>query len=228
MVSLTQSTKKHDAGRIPGPAAVPQCVEIQIQWTGANSRIFHSYLHGSYSGTLAVNVALANSLFAAISSSWVTNLASYSPTSCNMLRVALRDMSSAANPIFLSTAAAVAGTSASPAMPANVSLVLTEQVAARGRGAKGRIYVPCWATNADASGGLAAGTVQTAMNAWGTGIYNAISGQSLVPCVAKVARQAYMGYAGASHSSRNATTLGVTAYICQDLFWDSQRARIKP
>lgn len=66
------------------------------------------------------------------------------------------------------------------------------------------------------------------MNAWGTGIFNAITGQGMTPCVAKVARAAYIGYSGASHAARAASTLPVTGYTCQDLFWDSQRPRIKP
>jgi hypothetical protein len=227
-VSIAHSTKKVDAGRIPGPAAVPNVVEIQLAWTGANARIFHNYLHASFAGSVTLSVAIANTVFSAISSGWNTNLALYSPTTCNMLRATVRDMTATTNPIFVSTAAAVAGTSASPGMPANVALVLTEQATQRGRGMKGRIFVPCWATNADASGGQALAAVQTAMNAFGTAIFNAMTAQSWTPCVAKPARQAYIGYSGASHNARAASSVQISGYTCQDLFWDSQRPRIKP
>lgn len=228
MSQIPVSTKKHDAGRIPGPAACPNTVEVRLQWLGANGRTFYSFLHGSFTGTFLPTVAIANTIFSAISSSWSTNLASFSPTACTLAGAQIRDMTSASNPVFASTAAAVAGTSVSVAMPESVALVLTEEVNQRGRGAKGRIYVPNWATNADASGGLALGTVVTAMNNWGTGIFNALNGSSLTPCVAKVARQQYVGYSGATHNARSAAPVAISAYTCQDARWDSQRRRTQP
>lgn len=226
-LSIAHSTKKVDAGRIPGPAAVPNCVEVAVRWTGANSKIFTSFFHGSFTGAFTPSVAIANSLFSAISTGWSTNLASFSPTGTNILGCTIRDMTSPANPIYQSSAAAVAGSSASPAMPVSVALVLTENVNIRGRGAKGRVYVPNWATNADAGGGIAAAGVQTGMNLFGTAVFNALTAQSLTPCVAKVARQAYIGYSGASHTARAATTTSIVNYTCRDLFWDTQRRRIQ-
>jgi hypothetical protein len=224
---LPHSQKKVDAGRIPGPYNVPQVIEVKLIWTSPSGRKYSSFLHGSYSTLFAVNVANANTLFGAISASWTTNMASLSPTTCQLTGLAMRDMTSFTNPVSLSTAAGVNGTSASPAMPENVALVLTEEVNVRGRGAKGRVYVPNWATNADAGGGIATAAAQTAMNNWGTGILNAFTASGLTACVAKPARQAYIGFTGTQHNARAATNAAITAYLCQDLVWDTQRRRVQ-
>src|SRR5215469_1213404 len=165
MTSPPQSVKKKDAGRIPGPAAISNCVEIVITWFSPQSRLFHTILHGRNSGSFVPSVGSANTLMTALAGTWSTNLALYTPTTASFFALSVRDMTSPTLPLFASTIAGTAGTSASPAMPANVALVLTENVAMRGRGAKGRLYIPNWATNADAGNGSAIAAVQTAMNA---------------------------------------------------------------
>lgn len=226
-----QSTKKHDAGRIPGAAAVANVLEIRILFNLPNQKQASITFHG-YNATMpAVNVALANTLFSSLSSTWSTNLASYmaaGPPATQFAAVYIRDMTNAGYPVFQSSSSAVNGTSASPAMPVNVALVLTENLNVRGRGAKGRVYIPGWATNADAGGGVAVGAVQTAVTAFGTGVFNAITAAGFTPAVAKVARAAYTGYTGTPHLQRAATYAQVISYICRDAIWDTQRRRIQP
>jgi hypothetical protein len=113
-------------------------------------------------------------------------------------------------------------------MPVNVALVLTENLNVRGRGAKGRAYLAGWATNADAGGGVAAAAVGTAMNAFGTAVFNAITSAGFTPAVAKPARAAYTGYTGTPHLARAASYATVTTYVARDNIWDSQRRRIQP
>jgi hypothetical protein len=112
-------------------------------------------------------------------------------------------------------------------MPENNAIVLTENIAARGRGAKGRVFLGGWAQNADVTVGGISTTVQTALGALGTAWANALTAQSLTPCVAQVARQQYQGVTGTIHAARGATHTNVTSYTCRDLIWDTQRRRVQ-
>lgn len=224
-MTIPQSVKAKDAGRIPGAAAVPNCIEIGVYWSQVNSKVAHCYLHGRNLGTFTADVGHANTLMTDIGGAWSTRLGIYAPTSTSLLMVSVRDMTNPTFPIFNSTGPAVAGGSTNAAMPPEVALVMTENVNVRGRGAKGRIYLPCWATNADAGGGVAIAAVQTAINQFGTDLVAFLQGISLVPCVAKPGRAEYIGVTGTHHALRNPTTADVTSYTCRDLIWDAQRRR---
>lgn len=225
---MAQSTKKTDAGRVPGPQAVPNVIEIKIQSPFAGGRSMFYSLHGAFTTAPSNMQTLANALFTSLSSAWNTNLASLMAPTTSVTNVYVRDMTSTTNPVFVGTGTAVVGTSASIAMPPGAAIVMTENINARGRGAKGRVYLGGWATNADASGGQIAAASQTAVNNFGTAVFNAISGQSLTPCVAQPHRQAYTGVTGTNHVDRPASHVAVTSYTCRDLAWDSQRRRAQP
>ena len=226
--SAPHSQKRIDAGRIPGPVDNVPAFEILLTWqVTATGRAYHTTLHGGYNVAFNPTVAIANSLQSAIFSSYTTNVASFQASDRTLFGLAIRDMASHTNPYFLATGAAAPGTSASVAMPENAALVLTENLNVRGKGAKGRIYIPNWATNADAGGGVAAAAVQTALNAWGTGIFNAITAQGLTPAVAKPGRQQYYGVTGTLHGARNPGWSAVVSYTCRDLVWDTQRRRVQ-
>jgi hypothetical protein len=226
-VSLAQSTKKHDAGRIPGPVAIANCIEIVLFWTQANTHLAHTILHGRNAGSFVPSVGQANTLFGTIGTSYTTNLASYQPTGTSLTYLTIRDMTATTNPIFQSTAAAVAGTSASIAMPENVALVLTANTTLRGRGRKGRAYIPNWATNADASGGLAVSALTAAMNAFGTALISNMNAIGLTSTIANPARNAYIGYTGTTHAARAAGMNDVSSWTLKDLIWDTQRRRVQ-
>jgi len=229
-MSIPVSTKKKDAGRIPGPANIPNVVEIRVQFMMTNSKPASIFFHGYNGGTAVVGQSMANTLWGSISSAWNTNLASLAaagPPAAQLQNVYIRDMTSYTNPVFVGTGTAILGTSASPSMPANVAAVLTENINARGRGAKGRVYLPCWATNADGGGGVMTGAAQTAVNAFGTAIYNGIGAVNLTPCVANPARAQYQGVTGTVHAARSATHTNINSYTCRDTIWDTQRRRIQ-
>ena len=102
---------------------------------------------------------------------------------------------------------------------------LTEQIAARGKGLKGRLYLAGWTVAADGGTGAITAAAQTAVNQFGSDLLAAISGQSLVPCIAQVARAQYQGITGTVHPARSASHVTVTSFICKDLEWDTQRRR---
>lgn len=218
------SQKKKDGGRIAGPQNVPSTIEIRCEVILSNTKPSFFTLHGSY--VTPPNIPnLAPSLFTALSSIWSTNLAPFMSTATSFTNVYVRDMASHTNPVSVGTGAAVSGTSASPAMPPEDAIVLTENVAARGRGLKGRIYLGGWATNADSGNGIIAPTCVTAITNFGTALFTQISNQSLTPAVAQVARNQYQGITGTTHAARNAGPVTVMSYTLLDNRWDAQRRR---
>lgn len=234
MATLPQSHKRTDAGRIPGPYNIPSVLEIKCQMLLPNSKQTFFIVHGAYTSQPASIQSVATALFGSISAAWGTNLASLAATATQFQNVYVRDMTAFTNPVSVGTGTAVPGTSASPAMPVNAAIVITEQVVTRGRGAKGRIFLGGWATNADAGGGVISAAAQTGLNAFCTALFNAITGQSLTPCVAQPARQAYLGVTGTSHAARGSagppptgTHVNVSTYLLRDLVWDTQRRRIQ-
>jgi len=224
-MTMPHSQKAVDGGRIGGPQAVPSGIEIVIAFTLINNAIGHVTFNGRNLGSFVATVPMASTLFNEISAAFTTRVGSLTPTGCNMLAVQLRDMSDVTNPVLVSTSTAVAGTSASPGMPPEVALVLTENVVQRGRGAKGRIYWPCWATNADAGQGQATSAAQNNLQLLGSDIYTIISNHGLHPAVAKVHRQQYQGVTGTIHPDRPAAAIDVTSYTVRNPVWDTQRRR---
>lgn len=222
-----QSQKKIDGGHIKGAANCANVIEVRMQFQLPNTKGMNLIVHGSYITAPANLQTLATALFGSLSSAWGSNLGLYMATTTAFQNVFVRDMTDHTTPVFTGTGTAVPGTSASPAMPVNAAIVMTENVNVRGRGAKGRVYLGGWATNADAGAGLINDAVRLAINAFGTALASALSAQSLTPCVAYVQRQAYIGLTGTSHPIRPAARPPVTSYICQDLRWDTQRRRIQ-
>lgn len=227
-MTIPQSQKKIDGGRIKGPANVRNVVEIQGFIALPNTKMSTFKVYGAYTTAPTTLPAIAQALFTSISSAWGTNLAQYMHTQTSFQKVGVRDMASYLNPISIGTGTAVAGSSASPAMPSGAAIVMTENIASRGKGLKGRNYLGGWATNADAGAGLINSAVQTAINAFGTAVFNAITAQNLQPCVAQVARQQYVGITGTTHAARIDGHVNVTTYTCSDLLWDAQRRRGQP
>jgi hypothetical protein len=228
MSTTPVSTRKHDAGRIPGPYNNAGVVEVLGQWTLPNGKIIHGAVYGYAATPPAVNVALANTIFGALSSAWSTNLATYMHTGTSFNSVTLRDMTSSSNPIAVSTSAGVAGTSASTvAMPESMAIVMTENLAIRGRGAKGRLFLGGWAQSADVTTGAISSAVQTAINAMGTAWLSALNTNIGQACINQAPRQQYIGFTGTTHPARPAGHPSVTAYTCRDLVWDTQRRRVQ-
>jgi len=219
------SVKKKDGGKIPGPANVPSVIEIALQFLLPNGRPARNVVHGAYTVVPPNMQTLANALFTSISSAWGTRLGTLMSTGTTFQNVQVRDMTSFTNPIYISTGTAKPGTASGTPMPADAAIVLTEQIAARGKGLKGRLYLAGWTVAADGGTGAITAAAQTAVNQFGSDLLAAISGQSLVPCIAQVARAQYQGITGTVHPARSASHVTVTSFICKDLEWDTQRRR---
>lgn len=224
-MTMPVSVRAVDGGKIKGPQSVPNVIEIRVQMQLPNGKLSFWTVHGAYATTPPALPGAAQGLFLAIGNAFTTNLATLMHPTTQLQNVAVRDMTAFTNPVFLSTGAAVVGSGTGAAMPADAAIVLTENVAQRGRGVKGRIYLGGWVVGADAGGGLISQAAHDALNVFGVALANAINAVPLTPAVAQVARQAYIGLTGTQHLQRNANHVTVTSYTCRDLEWDTQRRR---
>lgn len=222
---MAQSQKAVDGGAIAGPKDVPNVVEVAVKYTLADLKTITNKFYGHYPSAAPPLQSAASALFTSLGTAFSGNLGALMHANTKLVRVEVRDMASYTNPVLIGTGAAVPGTAAGAAMPLEMAIVLTENVDVRGRGAKGRVYLTGWAVAAaDALGNVASAT-QTAINAYGTAVMNAINAQGLTPAVAKPARQQYTGITGTVHPSRGASYANVTSMACLNLSWDSQRRR---
>ena len=226
-MTMPVSQKKVDGGHIKGPANVPSVVEVLCSGALANGKTWRFAVHGFFTTAPPNMQSLASALFTAISGAWGTNLGPRMAAASNFQSVTIRDMTSYLNPQFIGTGTAVPGTGAGNAMPESVAAVLTENIATRGKGMKGRVYLGGWSVDADAGSGQMTAATQTGINAFGTAIFNALTTNNLVPCVAQVARQQYQGITGTVHPQRAAGHVNVTSYTCRDTIWDTQRRRVQ-
>jgi hypothetical protein len=224
--TIPQSQKKKDGGRIPGPQNCANVGEFRFQVQLPNSKLSYWTVHGYFGGTISVTQSMANSLFSAVSSAWTSNLTPFLATTTILQNCQIRDMTSYTNPILTSVGTAVPGTSASPAMPVNNAIVITENLNIRGRGAKGRIYLGGWSTNAESPPGVIAPGLVTALGAFCTALFNAVTAAPSTPAVAKVHRAEYYGVTGTLHPERLSTYATVNQYVVRDNVFDTQRRRI--
>lgn len=224
---MPQSVRAVDGGRIKGSADVSNVVEIRVQQILPNAKNAYWTVHGSFAQGQQPPAlpGLATTLFNSIGSAWTTRLATFMHPTTSLVAVFVRDMTSHLNAYFQSTGAAIVGTGTGAAMPSDAAIVLTENVAQRGRGLKGRIYLPGWTVGADAGGGVISDPVFAALNLFGTDLQTAINASGLTACVAQVGRQAYIGLTGTQHNARPQGHVTVTSYACRDKEWDTQRRR---
>lgn len=204
---------------------MPAVIEILWRTLLPSGKTGSNKVHGHYTAQPPSMQSLANSLASAIGSAWGTNLAPHMSTSTQLSAVYIRDMTSAANPIFQGTLSAIPGTGTGNALPSDVALAVTENILARGKGMKGRFYLGGFVVGEDTANGSVPASLQTAVNAFGTALFNAITAQSLTPCVAQVHRQEYISLTGATIPERQASFVAVTSYVCRDLNWDTLRRR---
>jgi hypothetical protein len=225
VTQIPASTKKTDAGHSKGAQPVPSCIEIACKQVGANGKQANFAFHGAYATAPPSLVTLAQSLFTAISGAWSSDLASLMVPASMFQAVWIRDMSNVNNPVVVGTGTAVPGTGSVPALPPEVAAVITENINARGRGMKGRVYIGGFAQAADAGNGVMSAAAQTGLSSFATAVFNAITSNSLTPCVAQPARLQYQGFTGTIHPARVAKTVTCSQYVLRNSEWDTQRRR---
>ena len=216
-----------DPGAVGGKLRVPSCAQITLRWTLGDGKLANIVLYGRFTGTFAGTVAQANGIHTALSSgsAW-TALAAFLAPGTSFAGVGIRNVDVVDQPIILSTTTAVPGTSTGTELPNEVALVITLRTANVGRGHRGRMYVPGWATTASGAGNVVAAAAVTALNNWGGTIAAAFSGQGYTWVLGLRERAAYTSpVTGVMHPARPATSEVITQTPVRDNHWDSQRRR---
>jgi hypothetical protein len=221
-----QSVKRKDAGHIGGPIVIPNCVQVRIIFTLSSGKQVFNVMHGQVLSAFAPTAAIANALMSSISSNLTSSgLAALMPTTTSITAIDLRDLRTANQALVASNVAAAPGTSVSPSMPPQNSLVLTLRTALAGRANRGRVYWPGWATNADAGNGSATSAASTALFTLFSNWNSTWAAQGLTMCIGQPHRQHYLGVTGTDHPDRPATTTPLSTFVVRDLIWDTQRRR---
>lgn len=216
-----------DQGSIGGPKVIPQCAMVRIDWTLTDGKVAHNVLYGSYGGGFTASSAIAEAIRNRLTTGtgWTT-LATFLAATMSLSGVTVKDVNQANLPEFPSTGAAAFGTSASVALPDEVSLVASLKTTRTGPGGRGRMYVPGWATNALGAGGLVNPLARDALQSWVTSdVPLAIAAGGLTWVLGLPARAAYVGITGTSHPARPAGSLPIQGAVVKDQSWDSQRRR---
>lgn len=216
-----------DPGYDRGNRIIENCAEIRLVWLQEDGVIAHNVLHGRYTGAFAGSQAQANGILSGLGTGaqW-TALAAFLPTNTALGFVQLRDLGAADQPYISSNGASRPGTSASPALPNEVSACLTLRTAFTGPAHRGRIFVPGFATNALGTGNVIAAAAVTALQNWGSIIAGVLSANGgYLFSVAHFSRIEYTGSNGTHHDARPAGTVPVQTVEMRDNHWDTQRRR---
>jgi hypothetical protein len=218
-----------DPGHVAGPVIIPNACRVRLNWNLADGKVGHNVMYAQYSGTPVLSPTVAESVRQAITTgaTWTSFLALLHPN-CSFAGVTLLDVRSSTATEITSTGAALPGTGAGTSVPDEVAICLTLRTANRGPSGRGRIYLMGFlASNINATGGTVAPGTVAAITAWGNGPLLAGIASSLGPVVLGLpARAGYTSPAtGRVFPARAATTVPVTAALCRNNTWDSQRRR---
>lgn len=216
-----------DQGRDPGAVTMPNTAQIAVHWVTSSGKGATMVWHAQYSGGFTGSQAQANTIMAGLTSgaNW-TAFATYINTAAGISSVTIRDINTANQPIITSNAAAVMGTSASPALPDETAAVVTLRTAFTGRQMRGRAYVPGWATNALAAGNVIAAGAVTALGNWASIWAGVLSTSGYLFGIGHYHRVAYTSIkTGVLHPDRPAGLVPITNVTVRDNHWDSMRRR---
>lgn len=160
------------------PLVVPNAVQIRLMYGIANNGAFN-VIHARKLGATVITQALTNLIGSGIKAAWSARIAPLAPTLNGLIRVGVRDLSTANQPEYLDTGAVVGGTSVADALPANVASVVTLRTALTGKSKRGRVYIGGFAEDQNTSSGVAADAAATAAVAFLQDVSTALQAQQL-------------------------------------------------
>jgi hypothetical protein len=217
-----------DPGYLPGPKVIPNTAQVVLNWNLTDAKVAHNVLYAQYTGTPAFTAAVAQAIFAAITTGaqW-TAFAGFLATTTSLRSVSILDIRSTTGVLFTSTGTAAPGTAAGAALPDEVALAVRLSTAERGPSGRGRYYVPGWAINAIGTSGTVAAAAVTALQSWAQiAVSGALSSNIGAQVLGLPARAAYTSpITGRQFPARSARNVALTAITVPDNHWDSQRRR---
>jgi hypothetical protein len=215
-----------DPGHLGGPLVIPNCIQIEMVWGLSDAKQGHNVMYGFRTDGVSPTQAQATAILVSLTggAQWAA-LAAFLATSSQLGALTLRDVRTPNQPIIQNTTGGALGTSASPELPNETSVVVTLRTALTGIANRGRIYIPGWATNALGAGNVVAATAVTALGNWANTIPAAFTAQGYTMVLGHPARGAYTGSTGTAHPARPAGSVPITSLVVRDNHWDSQRRR---
>lgn len=219
------------------PEIIPNTVRVRLLGTVAGQGAQNT-IHAIAPGGFVVNQTTANTLGAALKAAWTSNLGAVMHTTASLVRVGLRDMRTPNAAEYLDAGAAVVGSAAGEALPAQVALCLTLRTAKSGKSFRGRVYVGGFAEADNVPGGVASAAANTAITSWGTGISGAMTASGLTFAVASRPSEAYVENRTTTHNDGTTTVKvigrgiarpgeanAVTIIQSRGAAWETQRRR---
>jgi len=200
-------------------------MQFKVVWSDG-VREWQNVLHARYSTPPTFGVALANTVFNAVSSAFISSgWVSSVNSAVNLLRVEIKDLNDIHLPAYLSDVGPTAGSGLGTQAAANLAVEVSLRTARAGKEWVGRTYL----------GGLDS-SVQNDAYSFGTGVGTAAEGfldgirtglpSGLVFALAQRALQAGTDHAGNPLPPRDANAEPIIAVRLTDHRLDSQRRRL--
>lgn len=226
-MTLPQSQKAIDGGRIKGSIIIPNAIEVDMLWNLASGKAVKNVLGGQVAGGFTATAAIAQAVYAAmIASGQWTAWAAFVHSTAQFAGIALRDLRTGNNPVVQSTGGATSGTGAGSAMAPGTALVITLRTLFAGRGFRGRVYLPGLDSTVLVAGtGAIAAAANTAAANFITELQTALTASAITLSIKQPARQNYLGRGGRNIPARAANIQNVTSIVARGTALTSQRRR---
>jgi hypothetical protein len=219
------------------PLVVPNAVQVRLLNTFAGN-LAVNVLHGRKTAGAVVGQALADTLGAAIKSAFTSNMGPVATTNSAVLKVGVRDLTTANQPEYIDQGAAAGGTDLQDPLPPGTCICISLVCALTGKSFRGRVYVGGFSEAAnDATGAANAAAEAGALN-FVAGIQAAMLTSGLALGVLSRPAYAYQDIRtwqlpeGAERQdvigNGKARTGGITDVISlksNDVGWETQRRR---
>jgi len=199
---------------------VPQAGQLRLIWAQGGVLFALNVLGVVNAGSVAITQALTNTIGTAIKSALTSSGHGVRIGSAiTLANIGLRDVRTGNTPEFIDAGAAVAGTGSTDLLPPQTALVITLRTAQAGKQFRGRVYLPGYCEASNAVGGNSSATSE------GVAFVTAIQ-------AALVASGLNLGVIHRPTAAPLPVTAGfitpVTAIVCRDAVWDTQRRRAIP
>jgi hypothetical protein len=202
---------------------IPDTMQGRVVWVG-DGVLQQCVIHWLIPVGLAVNVALADAISTAIGNLWNTNLAAHANAQQGFSGVILRDLRQPSMAEVSTTVTGHGGTAVGDSLPRSIAACLTLRTTNAGRKFRGRMYIPCFAEEANGASGAMSAATKTSLDAFAVGLVAAANQSGAQLAVAHRPTQ-FDPNTGLPISPGLGFSTPVTQAVCRDTRWDSQRRR---
>lgn len=216
---------------------VANAVQVRLLF-GLGAEVAINVLNAQATPAVIVNQTLANTLGAAIKSTFTAQLAAQMHTSTTLQKVGVRDLRQANMPEFRDSGAAVAGTGTGDPLPKQTALCITLRTALSGKSFRGRTYFGGYTEAANDSAGAVASATITATLAFCNAMAANFTASGLTNGVLSRPAEHYTIVKTIFHNDGTTTTetlanvaaksgvvTPLTAFESRNNRWESQRRR---